>query len=60
MSESTILKIAATVLLSHSMPISLKADYISDFEILLEPSLSIIWKAFLIEILDCFIALKNK
>lgn len=59
-SESAILKIASTVLLSQSMPIFLNAVYISDLDIVPEPSLSTILKALLTDIFADFIALKNK
>lgn len=59
-SESAILKIASTVLLSQSMPIFLNAVYISDLDIVPEPSLSTMLKALLTDIFADFIALKNK
>jgi hypothetical protein len=51
---------ASTVLLSHYIPSCLKAVYIYVFEIDPDPSLSTIWKALFIEILDDFMALKNR
>lgn len=41
------------------MPIFLIAFSNSDLEIALDPSISIIWKAFLIERFDCLIALNS-
>lgn len=58
--ESVILNIASIVLMSMSMPICLKAVSIYVLDIAPEPSLSTISKARLMEILEDFIALKNK
>ncbi len=60
MSKSVNRNIESIVLLSHSIPIWWNALSSSDLVMYPDPSLSTIWNAFLIDILEFFIALKNK
>lgn len=60
MSKSVNRNIASMVLLSHSIPIWWKALSSSDLLTYPDPSLSTIWNAFLIDIFEFLIALKNK